>query len=1033
MAEFRDPGSKCRGAPFWAWNGKLEPDELRRQIRLMHRMGLGGFFMHSRIGLDTGYLSEEWFDCVAACIDEADKLDMQAWLYDEDRWPSGAAGGLVTRNPKYRSRSLAMDVIESPGRFRWGAETLAAFTARIDGASATDVKRLARGRRPGKLERGRVVLAFRVAVAACNSWFNGYTYLDTLSHQAVAEFIRVTHEAYRKRFGRHLGRRVPGIFTDEPNFGGPHPWTDSLPATFRKRYGYDIVPHLPELFFNVDGQEMTPARWQYHDCVTFLFVEAFAQQIGRWCQKNDMQHTGHALAEETLASQTSVVGSCMRFYEHMQAPGMDILTEHQREYDTAKQVSSAARQFGRKWRLTETYGCTGWDFPFAGHKAVGDWQAALGINLRCQHLSWYTMEGEAKRDYPAGIFYQSPWWELYPKVEDYFARIHAVMTRGAEVRDLLIVHPVESMWTLVRNGWRHDPAVAELDRMIVALRDSLLAGGIDFDYGDEDILARHGRAGSSRGEPVLRVGKATYKAVVVPPLRTIRRTTLELLRKFQAAGGTVVFAGRPPQHVDAQPCTCAAELARECTRAPAAGPKLPRAVEAVARRIAVTDGHGKPIAQALHLLREDAEAFYLFVCNSGHRPAQLKPTIYDATMVRDRQVGFEDVRIRGFADCAGSPVELDPDTGEIFAAAAHRRQSGWEIRTSLPPLGSRLLVIPKARSRKTWPPRPRSKHVRTTTLRPRRWDIVLSESNALVLDRPRYRIGDRPWKKADDILRVDAAVRDELGIARRAGRMVQPWARPRPVPTKSTTVTLVYEFDVRTLPSGELALAIERPDTFMVAVNGKELSMAAECGWWCDRSLRRIPVDPGMLRLGRNEIVLTCCYDELHPGLEAAYLLGNFGVKVGGTDVSLTAAPTSLAVGDWVKQGLPFYSGSVAYCRKVHQKLRGSERLFVQVPEYRGVAVRVLAGGEAAGLIAWPPNEVDVTDFLDDGAVDLRIEVIGHRRNSHGPLHLNEKWPRWTGPGQFTASGEGWIDAYQLVPCGLMAPPRLIVRKRLRT
>ena len=50
---FKNPGNDYRGAPFWAWNGKLEPDELRRQIRIMHRMGLGGFFMHSRVGLDT--------------------------------------------------------------------------------------------------------------------------------------------------------------------------------------------------------------------------------------------------------------------------------------------------------------------------------------------------------------------------------------------------------------------------------------------------------------------------------------------------------------------------------------------------------------------------------------------------------------------------------------------------------------------------------------------------------------------------------------------------------------------------------------------------------------------------------------------------------------------------------------------------------------------------------------------------------------------------------------------------------------------
>lgn len=87
--EFADPGAHYRGSPFWAWNGKLEPEELRRQVRVMHRMGLGGFFMHSRIGLDSAYLSNEWFDCVGACVDEANKLGMDAWLYDEDRWPSG--------------------------------------------------------------------------------------------------------------------------------------------------------------------------------------------------------------------------------------------------------------------------------------------------------------------------------------------------------------------------------------------------------------------------------------------------------------------------------------------------------------------------------------------------------------------------------------------------------------------------------------------------------------------------------------------------------------------------------------------------------------------------------------------------------------------------------------------------------------------------------------------------------------------------------------------------------------------------------
>jgi len=43
MREFESPGSRFRGKPFWAWNGKLEPGELRRQIRLIdEESGLSG-------------------------------------------------------------------------------------------------------------------------------------------------------------------------------------------------------------------------------------------------------------------------------------------------------------------------------------------------------------------------------------------------------------------------------------------------------------------------------------------------------------------------------------------------------------------------------------------------------------------------------------------------------------------------------------------------------------------------------------------------------------------------------------------------------------------------------------------------------------------------------------------------------------------------------------------------------------------------------------------------------------------------------
>ena len=103
---FKNPTSEYRGAPFWAWNTELTKEELDRQIDILSEMGFGGFHMHSRTGMATEYLSEDFFDFVKFSVSKAKSKGMLAWLYDEDRWPSGAAGGLVTKNVRHRAKSL---------------------------------------------------------------------------------------------------------------------------------------------------------------------------------------------------------------------------------------------------------------------------------------------------------------------------------------------------------------------------------------------------------------------------------------------------------------------------------------------------------------------------------------------------------------------------------------------------------------------------------------------------------------------------------------------------------------------------------------------------------------------------------------------------------------------------------------------------------------------------------------------------------------------------------------------------------------
>ncbi|MFZ4777899.1 MAG: hypothetical protein ACOYM3_21225 [Terrimicrobiaceae bacterium] len=86
LRKFRNPDREFRSKPFWSWNGELKARELVRQVRVLKRMGFGGFFMHARVGLDTPYLKRKWFDAIKTSVREAKRLGFEAWLYDEDRW-----------------------------------------------------------------------------------------------------------------------------------------------------------------------------------------------------------------------------------------------------------------------------------------------------------------------------------------------------------------------------------------------------------------------------------------------------------------------------------------------------------------------------------------------------------------------------------------------------------------------------------------------------------------------------------------------------------------------------------------------------------------------------------------------------------------------------------------------------------------------------------------------------------------------------------------------------------------------------------
>lgn len=1029
---FENPNAAYRGKPFWAWNGRLQETELIRQIHVLQRMGMGGFFMHSRTGLATEYLGPEWFRLINVCADEGERLGMEAWLYDEDRWPSGSAGGLVTKEPQFRMRSLQMDE-SAPGSFRWTDEIVAAFVCDREGLTLRSYRRLQPGETPAAGEGS--VLLFRVVLQKPSSNYNGFTYVDTMNANATARYLELTHERYARECGSRLGRSIPGIFTDEPHRGalmdpfsgqGPEasrqaPWTGDLPEVFRKAFGYDLLDRLPEIFLVPEGRPLSQVKWHYVEILMRLFLERFAAPYARWCREHGLAVTGHVLHEDCLTAQTSMCGSVMRYYPYMDVPGIDLLTEGNRAYWVAKQLQSAGAQLGRPWLLSELYGCTGWQMCFAGHKAVGDWQALFGINLRCHHLCWYTMEGEAKRDYPASIFHQSAWWPLYRFVEDYFSRLGVILSHGRRVCRLLVVHPVESVWAQVHVGWARglSPAsdrIKAVEERFARLFYWLQGAQIDFDYADEGMLAE---MGGVEPDGRIRVGEAVYDAALVGGLETIRSTTLNFLRGMLQSGGRVVFAGTPPAYVDALPSDAAGRLAQKAVQVPEERDAVVAAcVDAVGRDVeVVTEPEPAQAASVFCQVRKDDEGRTIV-----------------ALLNTDREHGIAKARIRIRA--AGEVQEWDCWRGARHRVDAAAHGDGVEIATHFEPGGEHVYVVGPADP--TLTPATSASPGRAVELKGP-FDYRLSEPNVCVLDRCTFRVNGGAWRGPIDVLKADRQVRAEFGLEPRSGEMLQPWFVARTPAEPLGEVEVRFTFHVEEMPEEDPVLIIERPDAFTATLNGVELGPADPPRPWVDICFTALAVPGRVLRSGENEVIVRCRYNR-DVGLEALYLLGSFGVRVDGARSIITKLPAKLEVGDVTTQGLPFYGGVIAYRLPVPE---GASPARLRTPGMSAACAAVASPEEpltdtssldVAGawsppspdrVLAWWPYEASVSDLARPGdAIELRVYLT--RRNTFGPLHQIPLLAPGYGPWNWLTEGDAYSDSYILLPSGLLEPPQLL-------
>jgi hypothetical protein len=1031
---FTNPSKEYRAKPFWAWNSDLKSDELCRQIEIFKQMGFGGFFMHSRIGLKTEYLGREWFELTRDCIAAAEKGDMEAWLYDEDRWPSGPAGGLVTKDERWQLKVLRTQIFDAvpetlpdTGYAGWW------FAVKFAGDEMIHYRKLDSTDGLSGLDLEEKAVLFTVEASPGSSWFNGYTYLDTLNEEAVAAFIQSTHERYREEVGEHFGKTVPGLFTDEPNHGPVFrncwgivrsmPWTGRLPDAFKGRFGYDITGFLPDLFFDRIGGVTGECRAHYHLCKTELFVNAFSKQVGEWCQKNNLEFTGHVIEEDPISSQISFVGSPMQFYEHMSAPGIDLLTQYRYEYIAAKQCVSVARQMGRKWVMSELYGCTGWETTFETYKHIGDWQAVLGITLRCPHLSWYSMEGEAKRDYPASIHFHSPWWKEYKVLEDYYARLNLLLTEGRAVCELAVIHPGESYLKRFKKNIVpennadfskiSDPAIRAEDEKYQQLTETLLSSHLDFDFIDEQLFQTlETRIEATESGMVLQVGQMRYTSVLVPDLTTIRGTTLALLKEFSDQGGHVLFAGNPPTEcdfkVDSEPRSFA-----EGKTVPWDLNQVVQVLSDRCRTVEIKEAQGTEAAGIFYQLRETPDGLVLFVVNMNREKAASGLTLNISACGRNiQQVQLWDA----LNNCRSKiPAERNDET--------------VSFNLDLPSSGSALIVLAdEAEDLSAVSPQGRRETLQTVSLDP--CSFELDDLNVLVMDRADAVLFDEDGAacrtfRNEEILELDRQIRTEMGIELRGGFSNQPWFEVNKPIGPEAELQLSYEIAVGTIPDSPVFLALEQPGNWNIVLNGQPIS-AKESGWWVDPSIRKVEIPAGILKVGGNRLELRGRFNR-KTDLEIVYVLGTFGVKKTGDEFMLSTLPAALGFGSWRQFGLPFYSGNVTYKTSVKLESLEAARYILQIGKHHSAAVGIKVNDSIESLLFYGEYEVDLSNELKEGENRLEIRLLGSRRNSFGPFHLKDDHPYLIGPPSYRPKPDDLQEQIHLLDYGIFTAPELMI------
>lgn len=544
-AEFREPASVLWPGSFWCWNGPLDPEVLRGQLRDMAAHDLRSVCMlplphafrpeNTNNQMAPDYLTPEYMGRVRIAVDESARLGMFWWLYDEGGWPSGSAVGRVTEGHReFGQHRLVRERVKQTEPYRVPDDAVVLVVEKPSRAVI----------HPGETwtpQPESEAYLYRDSAGG---------YADMLNPEATRRFIELTHEAYQRVVGNAFGKTIQFTFTDEPNapnLDPPRsiPWTPGFDKLYAERFGWNLFDVLP-LLYTLPSRDMPPetarARIELYDLWTGRFRDAYFSTLRDWCRGAGLASGGHLNGEdETVNAVRYGFGQALRQLRGMDVPGVDsiwrqIFPGKPNQHFFPKYASSASHQNGTRFSFTESFCVYGNGLTPEQMKWITDYQYVRGINLLvagCFPLSTrdHLMTGERPHYGPS-----DPLWDHLPGYFGYVARTGYALSVGTPKIATALYYPVRDLWAWGENATE---AVQTHD----ALAQELLSRQCDFDLIDDDLLAE---PGTHIEKGVMCAGAMRYSTIICGDVRWMEPRALERLEQLAAAGGTVISIGHVP-------------------------------------------------------------------------------------------------------------------------------------------------------------------------------------------------------------------------------------------------------------------------------------------------------------------------------------------------------------------------------------------------------------------------------------------------------------------------------------------------------